>query len=259
MALSVTSILLLCILFFVIASVYSSVGFGGGSSYLAILALVAVSFYTMRSLALICNIIVVGGSTYWFIKKGYFKISSFLPFIITSVPMAFIGASFKLSERVFFVLLGLVLITAAVFLVWQTKRLSKFNVETTAVYPPGLNYILGATIGLISGLVGIGGGIFLAPILHHLKWGTSVKIAALASFFILVNSISGLSGLVLAGTFDAPIWATLLLGLSVFIGGQFGVRMSLKNLSPKRLKQLTALLVFIVGFRVLLVNGLDAL
>jgi len=89
MALSVTSILLLCILFFVIASVYSSVGFGGGSSYLAILALVAVSFYTMRSLALVCNIIVVSGSTYWFIKKGHFKISPFLPFIITSGSVKF--------------------------------------------------------------------------------------------------------------------------------------------------------------------------
>ena len=251
------SIFILCILFFVIATLYSSVGFGGGSSYLAILALIAVSFFEMRSLALLCNIIVVSGSTYWYIKKGHFKISEFLPFIVSSIPMAFLGASFKLSENLFFVILGIVLMMASFFLIWQTKISAKVDEKRTASYSSVFNYILGAAIGLLSGMVGIGGGIFLAPILHYFKWGTSLKIAALASFFILVNSISGLGGLVFSGTFEVPIWTLVFLGLAVFIGGQVGVRLSFVKLSPKGIKLLTALLVFIVGLRIILIHSLD--
>jgi uncharacterized membrane protein YfcA len=257
MVLSFTSSIILCILFFVVAVLYASVGFGGGSSYLAILALVAVSFFTMRSVALVCNIIVVIGSTYWFIKKGHFKIVDFLPFIISSVPMAFLGASFKLNEQLFFVLLGIVLMIPAIFLIWQTKTFSRLEGENTTQYSPFINYILGASIGFVSGMVGIGGGIFLAPILYYLKWGTPVKIAALASFFILVNSISGLGGLFFSETFNAPVPILVGLGLSVLIGGQVGVRLSFKKLSPSAMKVITAVLVFIVGVRVLLVNGLN--
>tara|TARA_R110002012_G_scaffold299067_1_gene497897 strand:+ start:96947 stop:97678 length:732 start_codon:yes stop_codon:yes gene_type:complete len=243
----------------VIAVLYGSVGFGGGSSYLAILALLAVSFFTMRSLALVCNIIVVVGSTYWFIKKGHFKIADFFPFVITSVPMAFAGASFKLEEQVFFVILGGVLIIAAIFLIWQAKNYSGFEREVTKKYPAFIHYILGAGIGFVSGMVGIGGGIFLAPILYYLKWGTSVKIAALSSFFILVNSISGLGGLFYSQTFNAPVSMLIALGLAVLTGGQVGVRLSFKKLSPSGMKVITAVLVFIIGVRVLLVNALNIL
>jgi len=256
MMLSTGTILLLALLFFAIALLYSSVGFGGGSSYLAILAIVITSFFTIRSLALVCNIVVVSGSTYWYIKKGHFNLKSFLPFVITSIPLAFLGATFRLKEEVFFILLGLALIGSAIALLTQTLNTRDLQ-ERIQNYPPFLSYILGGAIGLLSGLVGIGGGIFLAPILNHLRFAKTIHIAALASFFILVNSISGIIGLMTAATLELPWLETVILGLAVFLGGQLGIRLSLATLSPNNLKRITALLVGIVGVRVILVNGLQ--
>ena len=254
MLLSIESLILLSIGFFVVSTLYSSVGFGGGSSYLALLTLVLVSFFAIRSIALICNLVVVSGSTFLYFKHGHARIKDFLPFVLTSVPMAFIGASFRLKEEVFFIILGGALIISSLFLIWQTSGI-KLS-EPTKVYPTYLSYLIGAAIGLLSGLVGIGGGIFLAPILNHINWDKSIKIAALASFFILVNSLSGLGGLFVAGTLELPWVETLVLGLTVLLGGQLGVRLSLKKLSAKGIKRITAILVLVVGVRVLLVNGL---
>lgn len=254
MLLSIESLILLSIGFFVVSTLYSSVGFGGGSSYLALLTLVLVSFFAIRSIALICNLVVVSGSTYLYFKHKHARIKDFLPFILTSIPMAFIGASFRLKEEVFFIILGGALIISSLFLIWQTSGI-KLS-EPTKVYPTYLSYLIGAAIGLLSGLVGIGGGIFLAPILNHINWDKSIKIAALASFFILVNSLSGLGGLFVAGTLELPWVETLVLGLTVLLGGQLGVRLSLKKLSAKGIKRITAILVLVVGIRVLLVNGL---
>ena len=190
MLLDMESLLLLCVGFFIIATLYSSVGFGGGSSYLALLTLFLSSFFAIRSIALVCNLVVVSGSTYLYFKHGHAKLKDFLPFIVTSIPMAFLGASFRLAEEVFFIILGGALIFSSLFLVWQTYTTKQDRMPKK--YPPSMNYVIGGAIGLLSGLVGIGGGIFLAPVLNHLRWDTSIKIAALASFFILVNSISGL-------------------------------------------------------------------
>lgn len=255
MLLSIENLVLLCIGFFVVATLYSSVGFGGGSSYLALLTLTMLGFFAIRSLALVCNLVVVSTSTYLYFKHGHAKIKDFLPFVVTSIPLAFIGASFKLKEHVFFIILGGSLIVSALFLAWQTYTLLS-TAEKTRTYPSFLSYIIGAAIGLLSGLVGIGGGIFLAPVLNHLRWDKAIKIAALASFFILVNSISGIAGLMTAGTLKLPYIETLVLGLTVFLGGQLGIRISLKRLTPNGIKRITALLVLIVGIRVLLKNGL---
>lgn len=255
---SITTLVIVALIFFVIAVLYSSVGFGGGSSYLAVLALFLVAFFSIRSMALLCNIVVVSGSFYWFLKKGLFDFKQFLPFVVASIPLAFLGATFRLEEYIFFVILGLALITSSLFLLWQSRNSSKKDTEESIKkYPKYLNYILGGAIGFLSGLVGIGGGIFLAPVLHHLQWGRSVKIAALACFFILVNSISGMTGLVVAGTLELPWKEALVLALTVFIGGQLGIRLSLKKLSARGIRLITAILVLIVGIRVLLVNGLE--
>ena len=188
MLLTITELVILMLGFLVIATLYSSVGFGGGSSYLALLALVLTSFFAIRSTALICNLVVVSGSTYLYWKNGHLDFKKFLPFIVASIPFAFLGARFRLSEQVFFIILGGALIISALALIFQTLKLKKSE-EVNPNYPPYVTYLLGAGIGLLSGLVGIGGGIFLAPILNHMKWDKSIKIAALASFFILVNSI----------------------------------------------------------------------
>ena len=256
MSLASTDLLVICFGFFVIATLYSSIGFGGGSSYLALLTLFFVSFFTIRSSGLICNLIVVSGSTFLYYRNGYFNLKKFLPFIVTSVPLAFLGATFRLKEEVFFTILGVALVFSAVFLSWQTLN-SKNNDEVIKRYPGYFPYLIGGAIGLLSGLVGIGGGIFLAPVLNHLKWDKSISIAALASFFILVNSISGLSGLIVNDTLEIPLPEILFLAIAVFLGGQLGIRLSLEKLTGKSIKLLTALLVFIVGLRVLIVNGIQ--
>ena len=125
MTLALTELLLLMGGFLIIAILYSSVGFGGGSSYLAILALVFVSFFSIRSTALICNIMVVSGSTYLYWKKGHIDFKKFVPLIITSIPMAFIGAQFRLSENVFFILLGIALMVSAMALIYQSLQSNK--------------------------------------------------------------------------------------------------------------------------------------
>lgn len=256
MLLTVPELILLMLGFLVIATLYSSVGFGGGSSYLALLALVFTSFFAIRSTALICNLVVVSGSSYLYWKNGYLDFKKYLPFIITSIPFAFIGARFRLSENTFFIILGASLIISGLALIFQTLRLKKSE-EINPNYPPYITYLLGAGIGLLSGLVGIGGGIFLAPVLNHMKWDKSIKIAALASFFILVNSISGIGGLMTKGTFEFPWIEGLGLVVAVFIGGQIGIRLSLSKLTGNGIKVVTAILVLIVGIRVLLINGLQ--
>ena len=255
MLLTIPELLLLMGGFFIIATLYSSVGFGGGSSYLALLAVVFISFFAIRSTALICNLVVVSGSCFLYWKNGHLDFKKFLPFVIASIPMAFIGARFRLSESTFFIILGGALIISALALIFQTLKSIKSE-EMSPNYPTYVTYLLGAGVGLLSGLVGIGGGIFLAPILNHMKWDKSIKIAALASFFILVNSVSSIVGLVTNGTFEFPWIEGAGLIVAVFIGGQIGIRLSLSKLTGKGIKVVTAILVLVVGIRLLWKYGI---
>lgn len=237
--------LILITSFFFIALIYASVGFGGGSSYLALLAVMAVHFETIRPTALLCNIIVVTGGVYIFYKEGKLDIKKFWPFIVASIPLAFIGGYWKISESTFFVILGFSLIIAAVLLWVQPAHLQKPKSNNLI-----LNTALGSGIGFLSGLVGIGGGIFLSPILHMIKWDDAKKISALASLFILVNSISGIAGQIArAGSFDWPFMLPLL--VAVLIGGQIGSRLGAKRLNPVYIKRITGILILVAGINIL--------
>jgi uncharacterized membrane protein YfcA len=239
------------LLFLMVAISYSSVGFGGGSSYLAILALTGIAFTQIRSTALLCNIIVVFGNIILFQREKLYNWEKVIPLVLFSVPMAFIGGYLKISQIFFFILLGITLLFAAITMWFSKKFVLKGKLETSEINTMK-NASYGGIIGFISGMVGIGGGIFLAPILHLTNWDSPKKIAAIASFFILVNSISGLLGQYSNPIFTIDWKLTSVLLCTVFIGGQIGSRMSRKYLSPIKLKRTTAILIAIVGIRILL-------
>ncbi len=238
------------LLFFVIAILYSSVGFGGGSSYLAILALTGLAFIQIRAIALLCNIVVVTGGTYIFAKNGHYNWKKVLPLVLLSVPMAFVGGYLKISQMFFFVLLGITLLVAAL-LMWFSKNISNFQLKNKKKKSTIKDASIGGTIGFISGMVGIGGGVFLAPVLHLTNWDTPKKIAATSSFFILVNSISGLIGQFQNPDFFIEPKITFILMFTVFIGGQIGSRLSANFISSFVLKRITAIIIAIVGIRIL--------
>lgn len=243
----------LALFFLLIAFVYASVGFGGGSSYLAVLALAALPFSEIRLTALVCNIIVVSGGTliYWQHKQLDFR--KILPLVIASVPMAFLGSKMRISEAFFFKTLGISLLAAAILL-WVQPSSPRENAAPQTPRPLR-EAGLGGGIGFLSGMVGIGGGIFLSPLLHFFRWDTARKIAATASLFILVNSIAGIAGQ-LASQPAPPDWGRIaLLASSVFVGGQAGSRISLRRFDLRLIRRLTAVLVFVAGVEVLIKHG----
>lgn len=237
------------LLFFFVAVLYSSVGFGGGSSYLAILALTGIAYTQIRSTALLCNIIVVSGNVLLFHRQKLYHWKKVLPLVLFSVPLAFLGGYLQISQTFFFVLLGFTLLFAAITM-WVSKRIvSKEGTEHNLSLTKNAGY--GGVIGFISGMVGIGGGIFLAPLLHLTHWDVPKKIAATASFFILVNSVSGLIGQYTNPDFIIDWNLTSILLIVVFIGGQIGHRISNTFFTSIQLKKATAILIAFVSVRIL--------
>lgn len=238
------------LLFFIVAILYSSVGFGGGSSYLAILALTGIVFTQIRATALLCNIIVVSGNVFLFYRQKKIDLKKILPLVFMSIPLAYLGGYLKISQQFFFILLGITLLFAAISM-WLSKQiLSSDEKKEKTNTLKSLSF--GGIIGFISGMVGIGGGIFLAPLLHLTNWDTPKKIAATASFFILVNSVAGLIGQYSNPDFIIDWSLTSILLITVFIGGQIGNRMSSKFLNPTQLKKATAILIAFVSIRILI-------
>jgi hypothetical protein len=237
------------LLFFVVAILYSSVGFGGGSSYLAILALTGIIFTQIRATALLCNIAVVSGNVFLFLKQKKINFKKISPLVLFSIPLAFIGGMLQINRQFFFILLGFSLFFAAITM-WISKRIISSDEQFSKINTTR-NSSFGGIIGFISGMVGIGGGIFLAPLLHLTNWDTPKKIAATASFFILVNSIAGFLGQYSNPDFIIDWNLTSLLLGTVFIGGQIGSRISTDYLTPIQLKKATALLIALVSIRIL--------
>jgi uncharacterized membrane protein YfcA len=239
------TVIILIVSFFVISLVYSSVGFGGGSSYLALMAVMGVAPTIMRPSALLCNIVVVVGGSYIFWREGHLDLRKCWPFIVASIPFAFIGGYWKISDHNFFILLGSTLVLASIALWIQPTDGDKKLSENLP-----LNIALSSGVGFLSGLVSIGGGIFLSPILHLSKWDTARKISALASIFILANSISGLAGQLLGNaTIDWKFILPLL--AAVLIGGQIGSRLGARRFNPLYIRRITAALILVAGLNIL--------
>ena len=240
--------IILSIFFFITAILYSSVGFGGGSTYLALLLIWDVPYYIFPVIALLCNIIVVTGNSINYIKAGNHNLKLLVPFLIGSVPFAFLGGTLIINKEIFEILLFLVLSIAGVLLLIENKSYEDKNLIIKK-----LNFFIsisiGSVLGLISGIVGIGGGIFLSPIIFLLKADKPRNIITTTSLFILINSISGILGQLSKEYVLNEITLYWPLFLTVLIGGLLGNFLNLKILSNRLLAFTTSLLVIFVAIR----------
>ena len=241
----------LIVAFFVAALLYASVGFGGGSTYTALLALAEVDYRLLPLLSLACNIVVVAGSSLRFARARVTPWRNALLLTGVAAPAALLGGLTLIDEATFLTILGASLVLTALTLLLRPR-------ETATGAPPrfaGLMPVLAVPLGYLAGLVGIGGGIFLAPFLHLTRWDSARAIAATASLFILVNSLFGLAGQLLkggTGRLGAAIDFGLPLLVAVAIGGQIGSLLALKYLPQRWIRYGTAALTAWVGGRLLL-------
>ena len=240
---------ILSILFFITAILYSSVGFGGGSTYLALLLIWGIPYYIVPIIALLCNIIVVSGNSYNYIRAKNYNFKLLAPFLIGSIPLAFYGGTLLIQKEVFEILLFLVLSVAGFLLLINNK-----SYEDKYLIIKKINFFVaifvGAILGLVSGTVGIGGGIFLSPILFLLKAEKPRVIATTASLFILVNSIFGILGQLTKELVFNEIINYWTLFLFVLIGGLIGNYINLKIFSNRVLTIITSFLVIFVAMRI---------
>ena len=241
--------IILSILFFVTALIYSSVGFGGGSTYLAILLIWGVPYTIFPVIALVCNIIVVSGNSINFIRSKNININLLFPYLIGSIPFAFIGGSITIEKSLFEILLFCVLLVAGIFLLIESKSFNKEQIKINKI-PRLISISIGSIIGFMSGIVGIGGGIFLSPLLFLMKAGYPRHITSSASLFILINSIFGIAGQLTKDQILDQVTNYWPLFLAVLIGGQIGSLLNIKFLSNKILALLTSFLVIFVAIRI---------
>ena len=240
--------IILSIFFFITAIFYSSVGFGGGSTYLALMLIWDIPYYIFPILALICNIIVVSGNSINYVRSCNLNLKLLTPYLIGSIPFAFFGASISITKELFEILLFVILIIAGIFLLIESKSFNDDQIKINSI-PKIISLLIGSIIGFTSGIIGIGGGIFLSPILFLMKAGYPKQIATTASLFILINSIFGVAGQLTKDiVFDEFLnfWP---LFIAVLIGGQIGNFLNIKFLSGKTLAIITSLLVIFVAIR----------
>ena len=241
--------IILPILFFVTAILYSSVGFGGGSTYLALLLIWDIPYYIIPVIALGCNIIVVSGNSFNYIKAGNLNVKLLIPYLVGSIPMAFIGGALVIEKNLFEFLLFFVLLISGLLLLFNFKSYddnkNKYK-EIRFIY----SFFIGSIIGILSGIVGIGGGIFLSPILFLLKAGLPKHIVTTSSIFILINSVAGIAGQFTKSNVFNDILEYWYLLFFVLFGGQLGNYLNLKILPTRFLALITSCLVIFVAIRI---------
>ncbi len=241
--------IILSILFFVTAILYSSVGFGGGSAYLALLLISGVPYFIFPILALSCNIIVVSGNCFNYIRAGNLNLRLLIPYLIGSMPLAFIGGSLPIEKKLFEILLFLVLTIAGILLLLNFRSYDDKE-ESYRKIPIIISILIGGILGFISGIVGIGGGVFLSPILFLIKAGRPKHIVTTASLFILINSLSGIVGQLTKNVVISEIPNYWFLLLAVLVGGQVGNFLNLKIFPTRILALVTSCLVLFVAIRI---------
>ena len=240
--------IILPILFFVTAIIYASVGFGGGSTYLALLLLWDVPYYIFPIIALACNIIVVSGNSFNYIRAGNLNIKLLLPYLLGSIPFAFIGGSIEIDKNIFEIILFIVLAVAGLLLLFNFKSFGNHS-KIYKSLPLFFSIPIGIILGFVSGIVGIGGGIFLSPILYLLKAANPNHITTTVSLFILINSIFGIFGQITKDINLHEITNYLYLLIAVFVGGQIGNFLNIKIIPTRILALITSLLVIFVATR----------
>ena len=240
--------IILSILFFVTAILYSSVGFGGGSTYLALLFIWGVPYFIFPLIALVCNIVVVSGNCFNYIRTGNLNLKLLTPYLIGSIPLALIGGSLPIEKKIFEILLFIVLAIAGLLLLFNFKSYDE-KVEIFRKIPIIVSILIGGTLGFVSGIAGVGGGIFLSPILFLLRAGKPKHIVTASSLFILINSLSGIIGQLTKTTVLSEIQNYWFLFLAVLIGGQIGNFLNLKIFPARLLALVTAGLVLFVAAR----------
>ena len=240
---------ILSFLFFLTAILYSSVGFGGGSTYLALLLIWGTPYQIFPVIALCCNIIVVSGNCFNYIRAGNVNIKLLSPYLISSIPLAFVGGSISIEKKIFEILLFIVLSLAGSLLFLKFRSFDDKAVIYKKV-PKIVSILIGASIGFISGVVGIGGGIFLSPILLLVRADNVKNVATAASLFILINSISGLAGQFTKSSTIDEVYNYWPLFLLVLLGGQLGNFLNLKIFPTRMLTLITSTLVIFVAIRI---------
>jgi len=246
-------LLILTTLFVLVAAAYSSVGFGGGSTYNALLILSGTDFRLIPSITLTCNILVVSGGVYHYSRAGVLSVGKLMPFIALSIPMAWLGGRLLVSEQVFIGLLGFSLLVAAAQMLLKPGSTFAPNTYTTTRYWL-MAAPIGGFIGLLAGITGIGGGIFLAPIIYFLHLAPARTVAGITSGFILVNSIAGLAGQLMKAGDYSPLQGWMQawpLFIAVVIGGQIGSHLGAYHLPERWIKRLTAVLMLYVAVRLI--------
>lgn len=232
--------------FFVVAFLYSSVGHGGASGYLAVMALMGFAPNSMKSIALIINLFVSGIAFLAFYKARFFKFRLLWPFIITSVPAAYAGAHFEIDPSVYKVILGICLLFAVARMLY--KPANSGNLKEISIIPA---LLIGGVIGFLSGMIGIGGGIVLSPLLIVLNWATVKEAAAVSAPFIFLNSLSGLSGLVQKGFILEP--DTIIMIAVAIKGGLVGSYFGSRKFSLSGLEFMLAGVLCFAAFKLFLI------
>lgn len=234
----------LAALFFIVAFIYSSVGLGGGSSYTALLAIFGISTLAIPMISLSLNLFVSSIGSYNFIRNKHGKMKLILPFLISSVPMAYLGGSLNLSKEIFYWILLISLIFVAVRIYFWQNIAIKFNFQQKEKVI--ISIIAGSVLGLIAGIVGIGGGIYLVPLIIVLGLGTEKEAAACGAIFIWLNSFSGLLSRLQYNSIDLTNYIPLI--VAVIIGGTLGSYMGSFKFSPKFMDKVLGIVILIAIF-----------